>query len=506
MVFDTTQYRHPGVYVDAGTTPTVAPSGVVPTVVCLIGNGVGYHTYSETVSFASSATVTLSQKGINPSSIVVSGYITDPAASGQSIPFTFVKDEVSVTHDYSVATDTSPGADLSVTTITKSSGSRIEVGYPQVTVTYRYTDANYHSLNFFSDFSSFSDTYGPALDPTSGDLVSPLTFAAQVAIQNGVNQLYAIALNPANGTLAQQFADAYAMLSGSNTNINVVVPLWDTVTVPSALTGMLQTLNSALVQDAAAGTLRMACVGFDSGYTGTPQAVAALATGISSTRIVAAWPNKLDYYNGVRNSTVTVDGIYLAAGYAGIMARQDPQMPLTHKYVQGFTGIPADVQRVLNNTAKNVLAQGGVSVTEVDRANRLRIRHGVTTNYAGGILLREINLVRAQDTLYNLLQDTMESSGLIGSPIGQNTALQVKSIASGALEQAKSAEVINDYNSLAVREQSPPAGDPTVIEVKFAYKPMWPLNFILVNFTVDTTTGDTNLTDPTLISGSSVTV
>jgi hypothetical protein len=506
MAFDTTQYRHPGVYVDAGATPTVAPTGVVPTVVCFIGNGVGYHTYSETVSFAAAATATLSQKGINPSSIKVTGYVTDPAASGQSIPYTFVKDEVGTTHDYSVATDTTAGADKSVTTITKSSGSKIETAYPQVTVTYQYTDENYHALNYFTDFASFTDTYGPAIDQTTGDLVSPLSFAAQVAIQNGVNQLYSIALNPAKGSLAAQFADAYSMLSGSNTSVNVVVPLWDSVTDASALAGMLQTLNSALVQDANNGVLRMAVVGFDSAYTGTPSAVATLASGIASKRIVMAWPNQLSYYNGVKNSTVAVDGIYLAAGYAGIMAAQDPEMPLTHKYVQGFTGIPTDVQRTLSPTAKDILAVGGVAVTEIDRLNRLRIRHGLTTDAAGGILTKEINLVRAQDALYNLLQDTMESSGLIGMPIGPTTALQVKSIASGALETAKAQGIVFDYNSLSVREQSPPTGDPTVIEVKFAYKPSWPLNFILVNFTVDTTNGTTDLTNASLTTGSSVTV
>lgn len=506
MAFDTTQYRHPGVYVDAGTTPTVTPTGVVPTVVCFIGNGVGYHTYSETLSFASGATLTLSQKGVNPSSIVVSGFITDPAASGQSIPYIFVKDDTGATHDYSVATDTTAGADNSVTTITKSSGSKIEVGYPQVTVTYQYTDATYHALNFFSDFSTFSDVYGPALDPTTGAIVSPLTFAAQVALQNGVNNFYAIALDPTKGTVQAQFADAYAMLSGSNTNINVLVPLWSGVTDSGALSGMLATLNAALLRDATAGTLRIACVGFDSGYAGTPQAAATLATGIGSPRIVAAWPNQLQYYNGVKNSTVTVGGIYLAAAYAGIMARQDPETPLTHKYVQGFSGVPTDVQRTLTNTAKDILATGGVAVTEIDRLSRMRIRHGVTTDYGGGILNREISMVRAQDALYNLMLDTMENAGLVGMPIGPNTALQVKSIASGALETAKGNGIIVDYNSLAVRQQAPPSGDPTVIEVRFAYKPSWPLNYILVNFSVDTTTGDTNLTDPTLITGSSVTI
>lgn len=485
-------YVEPGVYVEPGATPTIATVGVAPTVVCLIGNGVGYHTNTETISFASSASGVLSQKGIDPSSIVIRGYVTDPNVAGQSIPKTFV-----VTTDYTVATDTTGGADNSVTTITKASGSTIETAYPQVTVSYRYTDTDYHSLHQFEDLASFNDTYGPALDPTSGALVSPLTMAATVAIQNGANEIWAIALNPAAGTVSQQFAAAYQLLSGSNTSVNLVVPLWDGVTSGGQIAGMLATLNAFLQADANTGTLRLAVVGLDQAYAGTPTDVATLASGISSTRIIMAYPHKVNYYNGVLNQTLVADGIYLAAGYAGVLAANDPQMPLTKKLIQGFSGVPSAVGAVLTSTNRKILATGGVTVSKLDRQSRLRVQQGLTTNFDGGILTREISLVRAQDALYNLLQNTMESSGLIGIPIGVNTALQVKSVVAGSLETAKTTGVIVDYNSLVVREQAPPSGDPTVIEVMFAYRPSWPLNYILVSFTVDTTTGDTTATTTT---------
>lgn len=504
MVLDFSKYLQPGTYVDAADTPSIVPVGAVPTVLCLIGRGVGYHTHSETVTLTTAGgPATLTKKGINPASIKVSGYITDPNAAGQSIPYTFKVDQPGppvVPEDYSVATDTTPGATLSVTTITKSTGSDIEELYPQVTVSYQYTDADYYALNYFEDFASIVDTYGAALDPITGDMVSPLSFGAQVAMQNGATRLFTVALNPASGTITQQFAAAYQLLSGANISANVVVPLWDTVTDGAALTGMLQTLNAALLADALNGILRMAFVGFDSGYTGSPANVATLAQGISSKRIVMAWPNKLQYYNTVLNTTVDVDGIYLAAAYAGVLTQQDVQMPLTHKYVRGFAGFPLDVQRALTASAKDTLGANGVTVTDQDRAERMRIRHGLTTDVDGGILTKEISLVRSQDALYNLMQDTMESSGLIGQPITPDTALQVKSIVSGALETATTVGMIYDYNSLVVREQSPPSGDPTVIEVRFAYKPSWPLNYIVVNFTVDTTTGDTELVN-TAVSG-----
>lgn len=485
-------YIHPGVYVEAGSSPTLAVSGVAPTVVCLIGSGVGYHTYQETISFAGGVnTVSLTQKGINAASIAVKGYVTDPNASGQSIPYTFAPDAGGTPHDYSVATNTTGGTENSTTTITRSSGGKIEDAYPQVTVSYQYTDATYFQLNSFEDFSSIADTYGPALDPATGALSSPLTFAAQCAVTNGANRIYTLALDPSKGTVSQQFADAYQTLSASSSDVNVVVPLFSGVTSSAALAGMLATLNAALVQDAAKGVLRIAMVGLDQAYAGAAADVAALASGISSARIVLAYPNQLNFFNGVTNTSVIVDGYYLAAACAGILVAQQPQMPLTQKVITGFSGFPAATARMLTPTNKDTMAKGGVTVVDLNRQSQLRVRHGLTTDYAGGVLLRELSLVRAQDALYNLLQTTMESSGLIGIPIDADTALSVKSIVAGALENAKSATVglIVDYSQLAVREQAPPSGDPTVIEVRFAYKPAWPLNYILVNFTVDTSNG-----------------
>jgi hypothetical protein len=157
--------------------------------------------------------------------------------------------------------------------------------------------------------------------------------------------------------------------------------------------------------------------------------------------------------------------------------------------------MPTAVKQALTKSVKNQLSAGGLCVTEVDRNGRLVIRHGLTTDYEGGVMRREISLVRAQDTLYKLIQEALDSAELIGTPIEQGTGLRVKSVASGGLEYAKSLGIIVDYVNLKVRQQSPPSGDPTVIEVKFAYKPAWPLNYILVSFTIDTSTGDSTLTN-----------
>lgn len=507
-----TTYVPPNVYVDATSSPVIAPVGVAPTVVCLIGSGVGYHTFTEAVSFSAGNSVVLSKKGIDPTSIVVSGFIPDPNATNQSLPYTFVADVTGgspVTHDYGTSVDTTAGIKNSVTTLNRETTGKIVSPYLTVTVSYHYTDAAYYNLNYFTDFTTFSDTYGPALDPISGALVSPLSLAAQFAMQNGANQVYAIALEGGSGTVQQQFADAYQLLSASNVDVNVVVPLWSGVTVTNTLGGMMATLKSALLADATNGVLRVALVGFDQDYAPATTDLTSLAVTTSSNRIVEIWPNQLTFYNGYTTTTQTTDGFYLAAALSGVLTSQDAEVPLTRKKPTGFTGFPLAISQALTTTVKNTLAQAGICVCEIDRNNQVVVRHGLTTNYAGGVLTREISLVRAQDALYALIDSNLDSAGLIGQPITPTTALQVKSIVSGALETAVASTLIIGYTALAVREQNPPSGDPTIIEVQFAYQPTFPLNYVLVNFTVDTTTGintlNASLTPITDTSSDSIT-
>jgi hypothetical protein len=485
-ILDFSRYQPPGVYVDPQATPTLAVVGIDPTVVCLIGNGIGYNTYSETISFGTSSTVTLSKKGIKPASIVVKGQVTDPGASDLSVPAVFTQDQPGTPADYSIATNAADGVDESVTTITRNASGRIETDLPQVSVSYQYTDSGYHALHAFDDYDSFTELYGEAFDD-QGNIQSPLSLAGMIAMQNGSNYIYAVALSGI-GTIQQQYNDAYRLLAG-NYEINVVVPLFSGLSDPTAVAGMCQSAKAFVETAEQDGYTRIALLGFDKAFAPTAPELAELARSISSKRVVISWPNQVNIYNGVTNVASTIDGFYLAAALAGLMSAQLPQIPLTRKYPKSFTGMPPAVLGQLTRSVKNQLSSAGVCVTEVDRSNRMVVRHGLTSYFAGGILNREISLVRAQDSLYNLMLDTLTSAGLIGTVITAQTPLQVKGIVVGALETAKTSTLIFDYNNLKVRQQVAPGGDPTVIEVKFAYKPSFPLNYILVSFSIDTSTG-----------------
>lgn len=484
---DFTKYLVPGVYVETGANPTVAPVGVDPTIVCIIGKGIGYNTYTETISLpTATSTAVLTKKGIVAGSISIRGYKTDPENAGLALPTTFV-----VTTDYTVAQDVSDGALESVTTVARVGAGGMENAYATFRVTYNYTDSDYHNLRFYDDFDSLQEVYGVAINPSTGVVQSPMTFAAQIAMENGANQVYAIALDGV-GTVEDQNLTALEKLVG-HPEINVIVPCWDEIVNEAAIAALSSQLAGFLDREEDDGNLRMAFVGFDQGYQPTADDLAALAVGVSNKRVVYAWPNRMNRYNFILQKSVIIDGFYLAAAYAGIHTLMGPQWPLTRKFPRGFAAIDPSIRTQMTKSYKNKLSSAGVSVTEVDRAGRMVVRHGLTTDYSGGILNREISLVRASDALYNLIKQTLDQANLIGTPIHRGTALQVKGVVSGGLEQAMSAGVIVDYTNLKVRQQIPPSGDPTVIEVKFAYLPSWPLNYILVTFTVDTTTQTTSV-------------
>lgn len=478
-------YVPPGVYVSADSTGSVGSVGIGNTVLALIGTGLGYQTFTDSVSFAGGNTANLSQLGIDPSSVVV----TD--ASGTVYT-------VGNTHDY-VVTQTGSG-DTLTTVVTREVGGTLPTNAP-ISVAYNYADPNYYALNSFTDYASFADVYGPSFDPTSGAIVSQLSLAAQIAFQNGANQIYAVALEAGGGSMATKYSDALA-LTLPNYDINVVVPLYTDATSGGTALSYITALSSYLDTAEQEGYPRIAIVGLPQAFTGeTPDT---LAQGIDYRRIVLTWPQGFQFYNSVLNVTQTIDGCYFAAACAGLLANNAVNQGLTQQQVKTFTGIPAAIATTLTTTNKNTWSSKGVAVAEVNRNSQLVVRHGVTTDISS-VQNREISIVREQDALFDLIQLALNQANLIGTPIISTTALAVKGIISGALETALATNTIAAYTNLLVRQQALPTGDPTVIECTFDWQPTYPLNYITVVFSLDLTTGDLTSTTDTASSSSSAT-
>lgn len=481
-------YVPPGVYVSADSNAVASAVGVTPTGVCLVGPGLGYQTYSEQVQFSTGLpTVTLTQFGIQQASVVVS------LTSGGTTTV-YVKD-TGTTFDYAQATTHASLPDA-VTTLTWESTGNIPQG-TLVTVTYNYTNASYFALNQFSDFQTFVDVYGTPLDPATGVVTSPISLAAQVAFENGANNLYAVALN--GGVSASSYNAAYALTSNSY-DINVIVPVYPTGSIAddSAHAAYAAGLSAHLTGAETDGFPRVAITGVPETFASTvlPTTV---AQQFDYKRVMLVWPNQILFYNTALNTSQVIGGSYLAAACAGLCANLPLNQGLTRQQVHSFTGLSPAAIATETTTSKNSWSAGGVAVAEINRTNQMVIRHGVTTD-TSSVITREFSIVRCQDALFTTVQETLEQAQLIGTPITSTTALSVKAILTGALETALGIGIIQNYANLTVRQQSLPSGDPTVIECVFSYQPTYPLNYITVSMTLDLSTGQ--LTDTTDTAGS----
>lgn len=480
-------YQPPGVYVEETPSTVVATTGVPLTVVAIVGPARGFQTNVEQVPLSDDG-VRLSKKGIDFATLVLT-VVSDRSAVDPG--------------DYSHAKVDDGGGQDYFTTITRANDADTDDN-TSVFVSYNYVDPEYFSPKFVEGFEDVKDLYGEPLNLTPmslGDstykfIESPLALAAKVAFENGASELVLCATTPpltghtTDAAISTDnraaLAAAYAKLATLPT-VNVVVSVTEGIVTGDA-PGVITDLSVYLANTADDGFFQFGMIGFPTTVTTSPDTILS-TSGVHDKRVMLAFagPGGVTIYSGTNNTTFSVNHAYLAAAYAGKMASLPVQQSLTKQPLSSFAGLGGTP---LSNTLKNTYASLGVAISEIDRLGRLVVRHAVTTDMSS-VNTRESAVVRGRDALVTMLQDGTTSSTLIGLPVDDDLLLTVKSIISGIMETAVSTGTINSYTDLAVRQTST---DPTVVEVKFAYKPAYPLNYIVISFSIDMSTGTTDLT------------
>lgn len=463
-------YTPPGVYVDEDATPAPTITSVValpPSRVALVGPSIGYQAFTETVQLGASP-IMLTHTGIDESSIVVT------SLAG------IVYEE---TNDYIIDQSGSDPLEAT-TTIERDSGGAIgldEIVYVQ----YQFTNTAYFQPFYSTDWDEIQSRFGRAL-ASDGTISSPLSLAARIVLEQGAREIILVPTDsPSDLVTASQLEDAMGKLM-SRSDVGIVVPLpigvVGTDVSPGETTQVCTDLRLHVQNASSEGNYRIGMIGLD---VGAERSHDVLANSISSRRVMLAFPNVMNWYNGQTNRVVELGGCYLAAAYAGTLAARSPQTPLTMKSIQSFASIPARVFTQMTRGFKNNLSSNGVAVIEQRSDGRLTIRHGVSTDMTN-VLTREMSITRARDILLRLVDRSLTTSGAVGDALTITSPVDVRGIVEGALNQATSTGIIVSFSGLSVRV-SP--GDPTVLEVKFAYTPAYPLNQITVSFSINTTTG-----------------
>ena len=377
----------------------------------------------------------------------------------------------------------------------RATGTTLDEG-DVVQVSYRYTDPQYYQVWSLYDYDDVRDIYGEPFD-ASGNIQSEITLAAKFAFLNGASTVLTCAVdresvypvgssNAGNAkTIADQYQDALDKLSDED-QIAVVVPATGNADLCHDQVKVHVNLQSANRYE------RRAVIGIDGSSTRVPSSTRVdLAQTLSDRRVALVSPSQFLYYAPELSKQITLGGQFVAAAVAGRSVSQIAAMPLTRKTITGFIG-PATEDNSREGE-KNYETQNGLMVVERTRRNQVQVRHGVTTDPTD-MLTREWSIIGQQDVMVYRVRDYLDADGLIGMPIYDTTLIQVKASAESALVSLVRDQIIVGYQNLKVRQISTL---PDVIEVRYEWKPAYPLNYIVVRYSVAVMTGDVTVSEAT---------
>jgi hypothetical protein len=207
--------------------------------------------------------------------------------------------------------------------------------------------------------------------------------------------------------------------------------------------------------------------------TATITDITTLVNSANDERAVFASPAPFDY-NVDGSKLAYADSVPLASAYAGIWAGQDPQEPITYKYVK-FAGL----QKQYLSTDIATLLNAGVAVTEVTRKG-FRIVQGVTAAAGSSDLTQaELSVSTLKDVMSGDMRTYMEDK-YVGHAGVAGIEITIYNDAISRIEEYKKNNWISDYDPKSVKVVQ----NGTAFNVDWQGSPTLPMNdfFITSHF------------------------
>jgi hypothetical protein len=186
------------------------------------------------------------------------------------------------------------------------------------------------------------------------------------------------------------------------------------------------------------------------------------------------------FANPVTGANSLIGGQYAAAAMAGMLARYPVQTPLTGKRFSGFTAL----LQTKTEIQKDADAQAGLCVIE-NKKGKIQPRHSITTSQESRAH-QEISVIRARNWMLANLVDAFEEQVVGRMVINQESAFAIQVLLHSELDLLIQQGAIISYDNVQMRQDPI---DPTAVQVRFTYKPVFPLNHINIIFSIDSTSG-----------------
>lgn len=489
-------YVPPGVTVSEVVDPSISPLLATSSTVSLVGLAQGSITKTDTITLKGEAAVTL--PGVETAdSMASNAIITVVDAINPAIS------EALSEHKYA---EGKTGFIFSNTahTIKRGEESVIADG-STVYVTYSYVPATYFEPVLLSSMSEVTNRFGSAYQSDGMTVNSVLSYGASLAFENGAQEIILQPLyyvnsgakqqpTPTQATESANWATVYTGLRDIS-SINLVVPVAGQSQTNMNDASMLSILEATQdhVKFMRGQQQYMFMIGGEDSSASSgvaqkatlrthAQTLAGRYGGETAEQTILV--NLGKFYRAApaqEGTEIAIGGQYMACAIAGMIASRAIASSLTRKSVAGFTAVGE--RRELAD--KNADAAAGLLVIE-PKGNVIQVRHGITINTTGGAAKREISVVRAKHAVIESLMDTIENQ-VIGSVIADGEApLIVRGVVIGVLDELRLAGDIVGYEQVQAALSSL---DPTIIEVRFSYRPAFPVNYVDISFSLNLATG-----------------
>jgi hypothetical protein len=493
-------YRPPSVSINEVVTPNVAPLLAAPAQICLVGLSQGYQQRTDQFVLTGTDSVRLPRLPQDSAlqSVESVNNATNPVSGGYDAA------------DYVIS--------LPNGTITRATVSNIESG-ALINVTYRYVPNNYYEPIRLNDFGSIESRFGSALTSDGKGIFSRISYASSIAFENGAREIVlqplfthetpgdetTDKLQPTTVSTVSSWVDTLKGLRDIE-DINVIVPV-----VGQSDEGVGDSTQLAILQAVQDHSQFMAkqyqyvvnVFGEDSSGSDAVAQQGALIdhANILRTRFGGEVAEQTVLINTSKferslpsfGQELSLGGQYVAAAVSGMIASRPVSAALTRDAVSGFTSVsdPRSLQE------KNRDAEAGLFVIE-QKGRLIQVRHALTIDNKS-TARRELSVVRAKHRMIESVRDTLERQ-VIGNVIADGNATSVvESAVIGVLEVLRQGRDLVDYSAVTARMLTL---DPTTVQVRFSYRPAFPLNYIDIEFSLDLTSGaNFNLANNSALAG-----
>ena len=395
-----------------------------------------------------------------------------------------------------------------------------------VIVEFTYYPVNYWNAQRFDNMSDIEARYGKAYTDDQKYVYSQVTLAASIAFENGASN---VIIQPVfyqdPSTLDKRQPTPAELIATTNTwaktlealravdNIGIIVPIsgqkvnysTDASIPVSAIElsddtqiSILKTIQAHMAYQYTENDEIIVGIFGEDGTDGTTYATQADLQGHASQlraayngayaqQSVLVSPSKFDKYTP-NGTLLNLGGQYAAAAVAGMLSSRAVSSSLTRKNIIGFNNInDARTKQQKTDDSKN-----GLFVIE-QKGTLIQVRHALTTDITS-VAKSELSVVRAKQKMVNSLRKTVDEQ-IIGTIVADNNApLVIGSAITGVLNRMVDDKEIVGFSDVQARTLTL---NPTVVEVRFNYRPAFPVNYIQIGFSVDLNNGALNLSSST---------